>query len=199
MPTLKEYFWGAKSSTGWNPTIKLKGYSSTNEEVAPVPEDLNPFTAREYGHSTWITDNKLELKDVDIGTSKSGYIEFMIKPGFHVKMEINTENIGYFDSIVFGGIDEAFKERFDIDVSSDGRKMTLWMQRGDALFISIDDEHNPDPRIAQYANNSKAPFILIMNAYTEEFTGGSAFYITGPRFNDETTIALKKSRNCYGI
>ena len=179
--TLRDYLWKMPSQV--SPVIGMPSpydiaviANNGNPPQPPIPESENPFFPREVGgERSWTNDNKLKLDDNDTPWSgKSGYLELVVKPQFKVKVKVETDNDFFFSDI---GTD--FIERFNIERSFFGGEMTFWMQKGDAIFISVDAEDSPSSVVEGLSGGNTttssttglwsvdAGFILVLNDYEE--------------------------------
>ena len=149
-----------------------------------VPVSENPFFPSDYGGQvSWQSDNTLTLIDSDVwGGPDSGFIYLVVQPTFRVKIKIDSDNF-----LAFSEIPNSFMERFNIVRSMSGEVITFWMQKGDALWLSVDGEQNSPSVIDGLAGGNTDHTMLVLHDYDEVV---SAFSVSLTDQDDDVSITL---------
>lgn len=175
--SLRDYLQGEHTSFEW----VTGAYSLEGQDV---PESENPFYPRDYGgYVAWPSNNTLKLRDSDVwGGSDSGFIYLVVKPTFRVKIKIDSDNF-----LAFSEIPNSFIERFNITRSTSGEVITFWMQKGDALWLSVDGEQSSPSVIDGLAGGNSDHTMLVLHDYEEAV---SAFSVSLTDQDDDVKITL---------
>ena len=99
-----------------------------------------------------------------------------------MKIKIDSDNF-----LAFSDIPNSFIERFNIDRSMSGEVITFWMQKGDALWLSVDGEQNSPSVIDGLAGGNTDHTMLVLHDYNEVV---SAFSVSLTDQDDDVSITL---------